>query len=161
MSLLWKASMARERKLQWKTPTWLTHHALLEDSNCHRLCFISPFNRGNLDLSRGLCGRLLHAIFSQRTRSGSSLSLNGKVRGLRMTTDRSGSCVLHPASRSFVSASRALVLSDSGVEILQVRHVDWQGTAIWTCRSREFSEQRWWSHRTECAACLTWASLLL
>lgn len=148
----------------------------LKTRNCHGLCLISPFNRGNLYLSRGLCGRLPHAIFSRRTRSGRSLSLRGKVRGQRMTTDRSCSpllrlvlsavsfilclpifCVrVHSSCFEWQTFSRRVTLTDRyGNLDLSITRIQWAEMVLVTRRTDV------WVQLSELAACLTWASLLL
>lgn len=104
-----------------------------------------PFNSGNPRLSRGLCGRLLHAIFPPRTRSDGPLSLDGQVRGQRMTTDRSRIALIRPlvSGMSFILARSLLCacparffLTDTSAVFLRARHIDWQETATCTRQSQ-------------------------
>lgn len=150
----------------------------LKTRNCHGLCLISPFNRGNLYLSRGLCWRLPHAIFSRRTRSGRSLSLRGKVRGQRMTTDRSCSPLIRPvvSAVSFIlclpifcvrvhssrfewqTFSRRVTLTD---RVRQPGPVDHENSVSRDGAGHSSRRTDAWVHLSELAACLTRASLLL
>lgn len=98
-----------------------------------------------MSLETRLCGRLLHAFFPLRTRSGGSLSLDGKVRGQRMTTDMSRIALIRPLvsgmsfilPHSLLCACPALFfLSDTTTVFLLARHIDWQETATWSRQSQ-------------------------
>lgn len=157
MSLLWKASMARERKLQRKNTdrtdpscfpwrleiatgfAWFPH--LIEATCISRDGFVEdclmPFS-----LEGQGQGDLFPSVAQSEDGGWQQIGLVALWFARYYQP-----CPSSSASRSFVCASTALVLSD--------RHFpDWQGTATWTCRSQEFSEPRWWWSQHQTNRCL-------